>query len=103
MNYHYQLKTKRKQRTISSPKTIKLILILNISHQFNTFLALLFFFFFWGGWGLWRTHKKKKKNPAFAWSRMEPIEQIAHVTYPCPFQPYLTSCMFTPSLQMEIC
>ena len=47
MNYHYQSK-KRKERTFSSPKTIKLILILYISHQFNTFLAQIG----GGGWGV---------------------------------------------------
>ena len=31
---------------------------------------------------------KRKKNPAFAWSRLELVEQIAHVMYHCPFQPY---------------
>ena len=47
-------------------------------------------FFFLGGGGGGR-HLQRKKNPAFAWSRMELVEQIAHVMYPCPFQPYLTS------------
>ena len=35
-----------------------------------------------------KRHLQRKKNPAFAWSRLELVEQIAHVMYHCPFQPY---------------
>ena len=59
MNYHYQSK-KRKERTFSSPKTIKLILILYISHQFNTFLAQIGEGG-GGGGGNWK-HLKRKKS-----------------------------------------
>ena len=35
-----------------------------------------------------KRHLQRKKNPAFAWSRLELSLQIAHVMYHCPFQPY---------------
>ena len=35
-----------------------------------------------------KRHLQRKKNPAFAWSRLQLVEQIAHVMYHCPFQPY---------------
>lgn len=63
MNYHYQIQKNRKETTFPSPKTIKLILNLYISHQFNTFLAQI-----GGGGGNTKKEKSTEHLLGVAWN-----------------------------------